>query len=124
MIDFATFRVVIDVKGLFEMNRYTGTGLDVHGGECLAIEFVHPLRHVLHAARQDAAHRFIAGNADRAERAIVVGDHPPCQDSCRLELKNFRGPETTKMNTYSPERKAALIARMMPPHNQSVVQLA
>ncbi|WP_262211372.1 hypothetical protein, partial [Serratia ficaria] len=49
---------------------------------------------------------------------------PPCQDSCRLELKNFRGPETTKMNTYSPERKAALIARMMPPHNQSVVQLA
>ncbi|WP_262145291.1 transposase, partial [Serratia ficaria] len=28
------------------------------------------------------------------------------------------------MNTYSPERKAALIARMMPPHNQSVVQLA
>ncbi|WP_316045809.1 DNA-binding protein, partial [Serratia ficaria] len=37
---------------------------------------------------------------------------PPCQDSCRLELKNFRGPETTKMNTYSPERKAALIARM------------
>ncbi|WP_261154453.1 response regulator, partial [Serratia ficaria] len=50
--------------------------------------------------------------------------HPPCQDSCRLELKNFRGPETTKMNTYSPERKAALIARMMPPHNQSVVQLA
>ncbi|WP_262140602.1 transposase [Serratia ficaria] len=51
-------------------------------------------------------------------------DTPPCQDSCRLELKNFRGPETTKMNTYSPERKAALIARMMPPHNQSVVQLA
>ncbi|WP_262121765.1 hypothetical protein, partial [Serratia ficaria] len=38
--------------------------------------------------------------------------NPPCQDSCRLELKNFRGPETTKMNTYSPERKAALIARM------------
>ncbi len=28
------------------------------------------------------------------------------------------------MNTYSPERKAALIARMMPPHNQPVVQLA
>ena len=28
------------------------------------------------------------------------------------------------MNTYSPERKAALIARMMPPHNQSVVQIA
>ncbi|WP_261168868.1 hypothetical protein, partial [Serratia ficaria] len=52
------------------------------------------------------------------------GQTPPCQDSCRLELKNFRGPETTKMNTYSPERKAALIARMMPPHNQSVVQLA
>ncbi|WP_262211330.1 hypothetical protein, partial [Serratia ficaria] len=51
-------------------------------------------------------------------------ENPPCQDSCRLELKNFRGPETTKMNTYSPERKAALIARMMPPHNQSVVQLA
>ncbi|WP_262188186.1 cation acetate symporter, partial [Serratia ficaria] len=51
-------------------------------------------------------------------------ERPPCQDSCRLELKNFRGPETTKMNTYSPERKAALIARMMPPHNQSVVQLA
>ncbi|WP_391570538.1 transposase, partial [Serratia ficaria] len=53
-----------------------------------------------------------------------IGHLPPCQDSCRLELKNFRGPETTKMNTYSPERKAALIARMMPPHNQSVVQLA
>lgn len=28
------------------------------------------------------------------------------------------------MNTCSPERKAALIARMMPPHNQSVVQIA
>ena len=28
------------------------------------------------------------------------------------------------MNTYSPERKAALIARMMPPHNQPVVQIA
>ncbi|WP_262121437.1 hypothetical protein, partial [Serratia ficaria] len=43
----------------------------------------------------------------------VAGERaPPCQDSCRLELKNFRGPETTKMNTYSPERKAALIARM------------
>uniref|UniRef100_UPI0036F2E09C NmrA family NAD(P)-binding protein n=1 Tax=Serratia ficaria TaxID=61651 RepID=UPI0036F2E09C len=54
----------------------------------------------------------------------AFSDAPPCQDSCRLELKNFRGPETTKMNTYSPERKAALIARMMPPHNQSVVQLA
>ncbi|WP_261278661.1 hypothetical protein, partial [Serratia ficaria] len=59
------------------------------------------------------------GKRRRASRAF-----PPCQDSCRLELKNFRGPETTKMNTYSPERKAALIARMMPPHNQSVVQLA
>ncbi|WP_262211318.1 hypothetical protein, partial [Serratia ficaria] len=55
---------------------------------------------------------------------ILPHPPPPCQDSCRLELKNFRGPETTKMNTYSPERKAALIARMMPPHNQSVVQLA
>ncbi|WP_262121799.1 phage tail terminator protein, partial [Serratia ficaria] len=43
---------------------------------------------------------------------MYLGDTPPCQDSCRLELKNFRGPETTKMNTYSPERKAALIARM------------
>ncbi|WP_455769654.1 TIGR03749 family integrating conjugative element protein, partial [Serratia ficaria] len=41
-----------------------------------------------------------------------LDEAPPCQDSCRLELKNFRGPETTKMNTYSPERKAALIARM------------
>ncbi|WP_440862528.1 transposase [Symbiopectobacterium purcellii] len=28
------------------------------------------------------------------------------------------------MKTYSPERKAAVIARMMPPHNQSVVQIA
>ncbi|WP_262211370.1 hypothetical protein, partial [Serratia ficaria] len=65
----------------------------------------------------------------RRNKLIQHGDErrqgaPPCQDSCRLELKNFRGPETTKMNTYSPERKAALIARMMPPHNQSVVQLA
>ncbi|WP_391575204.1 hypothetical protein, partial [Serratia ficaria] len=59
---------------------------------------------------------------DRTLRVGIIS--PPCQDSCRLELKNFRGPETTKMNTYSPERKAALIARMMPPHNQSVVQLA
>ncbi|WP_261278663.1 hypothetical protein, partial [Serratia ficaria] len=57
-------------------------------------------------------------------RCYIAVNSPPCQDSCRLELKNFRGPETTKMNTYSPERKAALIARMMPPHNQSVVQLA
>ncbi|WP_262211382.1 TIGR03749 family integrating conjugative element protein, partial [Serratia ficaria] len=60
---------------------------------------------------------------DADSGALILLD-PPCQDSCRLELKNFRGPETTKMNTYSPERKAALIARMMPPHNQSVVQLA
>ncbi|WP_262188212.1 hypothetical protein, partial [Serratia ficaria] len=59
----------------------------------------------------------------RRSFGLIIED-PPCQDSCRLELKNFRGPETTKMNTYSPERKAALIARMMPPHNQSVVQLA
>lgn len=28
------------------------------------------------------------------------------------------------MKTYSPERKAAVIARMLPPHNQSVVQIA
>jgi len=28
------------------------------------------------------------------------------------------------MKTYSPERKAAVIARMMPPHNQSIVQIA
>ncbi|WP_391575263.1 fimbrial protein, partial [Serratia ficaria] len=51
---------------------------------------------------------------DTYSRASVTfsGNTPPCQDSCRLELKNFRGPETTKMNTYSPERKAALIARM------------
>ncbi|WP_261152228.1 hypothetical protein, partial [Serratia ficaria] len=60
----------------------------------------------------------------RFYRIMKILISPPCQDSCRLELKNFRGPETTKMNTYSPERKAALIARMMPPHNQSVVQLA
>ncbi|WP_261154623.1 DUF4158 domain-containing protein, partial [Serratia ficaria] len=61
---------------------------------------------------------------NRALQKTCIRHLPPCQDSCRLELKNFRGPETTKMNTYSPERKAALIARMMPPHNQSVVQLA
>lgn len=28
------------------------------------------------------------------------------------------------MKTYSPERKAAVIARMLPPHNQSVGQLS
>lgn len=28
------------------------------------------------------------------------------------------------MKTYSPERKVAIIARMLPPHNQSVVQIA
>ncbi|MGA9619100.1 transposase [Serratia proteamaculans] len=28
------------------------------------------------------------------------------------------------MKPYSPERKAAVIARMLPPHNQSVNQIA
>ncbi|WP_262121859.1 hypothetical protein, partial [Serratia ficaria] len=60
---------------------------------------------------------FVAFRLQRGEISgltllATVGVGPPCQDSCRLELKNFRGPETTKMNTYSPERKAALIARM------------
>ncbi|KDA92044.1 hypothetical protein T296_23380 [Pantoea agglomerans Eh318] len=27
------------------------------------------------------------------------------------------------MGSYSPERKAAVIARMLPPHNQSIYQL-
>ncbi|WP_262198707.1 hypothetical protein, partial [Serratia ficaria] len=53
----------------------------------------------------------------------MTGKPPHVRIVVASNLKISGGPETTKMNTYSPERKAALIARMMPPHNQSVVQL-
>ncbi|WP_261154060.1 hypothetical protein, partial [Serratia ficaria] len=80
---------------------------------------------ILPQTRRDAPPADRARSCQSSASSLHLrADIPPCQDSCRLELKNFRGPETTKMNTYSPERKAALIARMMPPHNQSVVQLA
>lgn len=56
--------------------------------------------------------------------AIAAGGIPPCQGSCRLYLKKSRGRETTIMKTYSPERKAAVIAKMLSPNKQPIAQIA
>ena len=41
-----------------------GAGLDIHSGEGLPVEAVHPLRHVLHAASEDASDRFVGADPD------------------------------------------------------------
>ncbi|WP_449422071.1 hypothetical protein [Rhodanobacter lindaniclasticus] len=67
--------VVVDVERLLQMHGHLGAGLHVDRREGLAVELVDPIGHVAHAAREDAAHRFIAADADGAQRAVVVGDH-------------------------------------------------
>ena len=76
VIDAATFRVVVDGQGFFEMHGHFCTRLDVHRGERLAVELVHPGGHVLHATGEDAAHGFVRADAHGADRAVAahVGD--------------------------------------------------
>ena len=70
MVDAAAFGVVVNLKGFFEMNGDLCAGLDIDRREGLAVEPVHPLRHVLHAAGEDASDRLVGADADRADRAI------------------------------------------------------
>jgi transposase-like protein len=61
---------------------------------------------------------------NRKDKALAeAAALPLCQGSCRFLLKNYQGLEMT-MKPYSPERKAAVITRMLPPQNQSVNQMA
>jgi hypothetical protein len=53
VIDLAAFGIEVDGERLFEVDGDLGAGLDIDGGEGLAVELVDPIRHVPHAARQD-----------------------------------------------------------------------
>src|SRR5690606_12582926 len=55
VIDPATLGVVVDVEGLFDVHGHLGTGCHIDRREGLPVELVDPLRHFLHAARQNAA---------------------------------------------------------------------
>ncbi|CEE70470.1 hypothetical protein XAC2852_470063 [Xanthomonas citri pv. citri] len=73
--DLAALGVVVDLQGLFEVDGDLGAGRHVHRGEGLAVELVHPLRHLLHATGQNAAHGLVAGDAHGAQRAVAVAHH-------------------------------------------------
>mmetsp|Transcript_21089 Transcript_21089/g.81859 ORF Transcript_21089/g.81859 Transcript_21089/m.81859 type:complete len:435 (-) Transcript_21089:1995-3299(-) len=74
LIDPAPLGVVVDVERLLQMHRDLGAGPHVDGGEGLAVKLVDPIGHVADAPGQDAAHRLVAADAHRAERAVAVGD--------------------------------------------------
>lgn len=54
------------------MHGHLGAGLHVDRREGLAVELVDPIGHVAHAAREDAAHRFVAADADGAGAASLI----------------------------------------------------
>src|SRR5690625_2755419 len=77
VIDPAPLGVVVDGEWLLDMHGDLGARLDVDGGECLAVELVHPLRHLLHPAGQDAAHGLVGGDAYRSDRSVAADvGHP------------------------------------------------
>src|SRR3546814_18622770 len=70
VIDLAAFGIEIDGDRLFEMDGDLRAGLDIDGGEGLAVQIVHPLGHVPQPTRQDATSGFLAGNADAADGTV------------------------------------------------------
>src|SRR3546814_12158276 len=72
VIDLAAFGIEIDGERLFEMDGDLRAGLDIDGGEGLAVQLVHPIGHVPHATGQDATYGFVAGNADAADGTVCA----------------------------------------------------
>src|SRR3989344_1332901 len=70
VIDLAALGVVVDGKGVVEVDGDLGAGLHVDGCKGLAVELVNPLGHVAHATGQDAAHGLVARDAHAADGAV------------------------------------------------------
>ncbi|KRW68041.1 hypothetical protein AO741_07760 [Pseudomonas sp. TTU2014-105ASC] len=70
VIDLAAFGIEVDGERLFEVDGNLGAGLDIDGGERLAVQLVDPGRHVPDATRQNLADRFLAGDAHGADGAV------------------------------------------------------
>src|SRR3546814_20441068 len=73
VIDLAAFGIEIDGERLFEMDGDLRAGLDIDGGEGLAVQLVHPIGHVPHATGQDAT-------SGRSEERRVGQE---CVSTCR-----------------------------------------
>src|SRR5690606_13870414 len=74
MKDSTALRVVVDGERLLDMHGDACARLHVDRCERLAVEFVDPLRQVLHAGGEDATHRLLAREADRAHDVAVARD--------------------------------------------------
>src|SRR3546814_15733975 len=59
VIDLAAFGIEIDGERLFEMDGDLRAGLDIDGGEGLAVQLVHLIGHVPHATGQAGTYGFV-----------------------------------------------------------------
>src|SRR3546814_18922338 len=70
-------------------------GLDIDGGEGLAVQLVHPIGHVPHTTGQDATYGFVDGNADAADGTVCahVGHLAAAAVDKRVHARTRRGDE-------------------------------